>query len=71
MNNQILHVDLSADKISVDQIDNQILLNYLGGRGLEIKLFADLIPKGINPLSKENLLISSIDYSQEKFFSEW
>ena len=60
MNNQILNIDLSSEKISVGQIDNQILLNYLGGRGLGVKLFTDLIPKGINPLSKENLLIFSV-----------
>jgi aldehyde:ferredoxin oxidoreductase len=60
MNSQILHIDLSAEKIKVDQIDNQILLKYLGGRGLGVKLFTDLIPKGMDPLSKENLLIISI-----------
>ncbi|MHA2283083.1 MAG: aldehyde ferredoxin oxidoreductase family protein [Promethearchaeota archaeon] len=60
MNNQLLKIDLSAGKTSVDPIDNQILLNYLGGRGLGVKLFTDLILKDIDPLSKENLLIFSI-----------
>jgi aldehyde:ferredoxin oxidoreductase len=60
LNNQLLKIDLSAGKTSVDPIDNQILLNYLGGRGLGVKLFTDLILKDIDPLSKENLLIFSI-----------
>ncbi len=59
MSNQVLHIDLSTEKIVVEQIDNQILLKFLGGRGLGVKLFTDLIPKGLNPLSKENLLIFS------------
>ena len=36
MNNQILHIDLSTEKIKFDQIENQILLDYLGGRGLGV-----------------------------------
>jgi aldehyde:ferredoxin oxidoreductase len=60
MNNQILSIDLSAEKISVDSIDNQILVDYLGGRGLGVKIFTDLVSKGINPLSKDNLLIFTI-----------
>jgi len=60
MNNQILQIDLSTEKITVDQIDNQTLLNYLGGRGLGVKIFTDLIPKGIDPLSNENILIFSV-----------
>ena len=60
MNNQILNINLSSQKISVDQLDDLILSNYLGGRGLGVKLFTDIIPKGIDPFSKENPLIFSI-----------
>lgn len=60
MNNQLLKIDLSAERISVDQIENQILQFYLGGRGLGVKLFTDIVPKSIDPLSKENMLIFSI-----------
>ncbi len=60
MNNQILHIDLSTERMMVDEIESQTLLNYLGGRGLGVKLFTDLIPRGIDPLSKENLLIFSV-----------
>ena len=60
MNNQILNINLSSQKISVDQLDDLILSNYLGGRGLGVKLFTDIVPKGIDPLSKENPLIFSI-----------
>ena len=60
MNNQLVNIDLSSEKISIDQIDNQILLEYMGGRGLGVKIFTDFTPKGIDPLSKENLLIFSV-----------
>lgn len=60
MNNQILNINLTTQKISVEQIDDLILSNYLGGRGLGVKLFTDIVPKGIYPLSEKNPLIFSI-----------
>ena len=60
MNNKLLNVNLSNEKISVNPLDNEILEGFLGGRGLGIKLFSDNIAKGINPLSEKNLLIFSV-----------
>ncbi|MFW9866906.1 MAG: aldehyde ferredoxin oxidoreductase family protein [Candidatus Thorarchaeota archaeon] len=60
MNNQVLHLNLTTQTISVNDIDNLILPNYLGGRGLGVKLFSDIVPKGIDPLSEKNPLIFSI-----------
>jgi len=60
MNNQFLKINLTNEKISVNPLDNKILINYLGGRGLGIKLFSDNILKGIDPLDEKNLLIFSI-----------
>jgi len=60
MNNQILSINLTTEKISIDPIEDQILMHYLGGRGLGIKLFADLVEKSIDPLSEKNPLIFSI-----------
>ena len=60
MNNQVLSINLTTEKISIDPIEDQILMHYLGGRGLGIKLFTDLVEKRIDPLSEKNPLIFSI-----------
>jgi len=60
MNNQFLKLNLTDEKISVHPLDNKSLENFLGGRGLGIKLLSENISKGIEPLSKENPLIFSI-----------
>ncbi|MFX1490270.1 MAG: aldehyde ferredoxin oxidoreductase family protein [Promethearchaeota archaeon] len=60
MNNQVLHLNLTTQKISVKDIDDLILPNFLGGRGLGVKLFSEIVPKGIDPLSEKNPLIFSV-----------
>ncbi len=60
MNNQFLKVNLTDEKISVHPLNNESLENFLGGRGLGIKLLSENISKGIESLSKENPLIFSI-----------
>ncbi len=60
MNSKVLKINLSSEKIVEEDIDEEILENYLGGRGLGIKLFTDSVPKNIDPLSGENVLIFSI-----------
>ncbi|MHA2220240.1 MAG: aldehyde ferredoxin oxidoreductase N-terminal domain-containing protein, partial [Candidatus Hodarchaeales archaeon] len=60
MNSQILNINLTTQKISVKQIDNLILSKFIGGRGLGVKLFTDITPKGIDPLSQDNHLIFTI-----------
>ena len=60
MNNQVLHINLTAQKISTEDLDDLILTNFLGGRGLGVKLFSNNVPKGIDPLSEKNPLIFSI-----------
>ena len=60
MNNKILNIDLNNNIINTSQIDDEILLNYLGGRGLGVKIFTDGVKKGIDPLASQNPLIFSI-----------
>jgi aldehyde:ferredoxin oxidoreductase len=57
MNNKVLNVNLESKKISDFAISNEILDNYIGGRGLGVKLFTDRIPLKIDPLSPKNILI--------------
>ena len=60
MNNKILNIDLDSEKVYEEPIKEEILTNYLGGRGLGIKLLTDYLPKNIDPLSKKNPLIFSV-----------
>jgi aldehyde:ferredoxin oxidoreductase len=54
---RILNVDLSSSRIWVEEVAHEILLLFLGGRGVNAKLLYELVPPGIDPLGPENLLI--------------
>ena len=52
-----LHINLSTGKIRPLPIKEGVVRAYLGGKTLAAKLLYDLLPKGVDPLSKENILI--------------
>ena len=45
LNNQILEVNLDNDKFSREPVSEEISLNYLGGRGLGVKLLSERLPE--------------------------
>ncbi|NIO29770.1 MAG: aldehyde:ferredoxin oxidoreductase [Candidatus Latescibacteria bacterium] len=54
----VLDVDLSSGKINRKEIDPKDFRNFIGGRGLGIKLLWDALRKpGVDPLSPENPLL--------------
>ncbi len=53
-------VDLSDERITVKKIDDQILQDYVGGRGLGVKIYFDLITPNIDPFSPENVLVFAV-----------
>jgi aldehyde:ferredoxin oxidoreductase len=53
---KMLRVDLSFGSITVENIDEEILHLYLGGRGLGAYLVYTEVPPDINPLGPENIL---------------
>ncbi len=55
----LLKVNLTSAKISVEELDPEIPLNYIGGTGVGVKLFTDSHHKGVNPLGPENSTIIS------------
>ena len=57
MNNKLLEVNLTKQEVNELNISDQILRNYLGGRGLGVKLLVDRNPPKVDPLSPENLMI--------------
>jgi len=58
--NQLLRVDLSGRTWSVEAISDDILIRYLGGKGLAAHLLLENTPAGVDPLAPENPLILAI-----------
>ncbi|HGE71354.1 TPA: aldehyde ferredoxin oxidoreductase, partial [Candidatus Poribacteria bacterium] len=56
-NRKILRIDLTDKKIEVEEPDDFIYRNYLGGAGLSAYYILRELPKGIDPLSPDNMLV--------------
>lgn len=54
---KLLRVDLSSGKSMVDNIDKDVLLKFLGGRGLAAYILWSELQPGIDPLSPLNKLV--------------
>ena len=59
VNGKILQVDLSANQFSFEEIPNEDLDRFLGGRGLGAAILYRRLPPKADPLGEENLLIFS------------
>ncbi|MHA1269219.1 MAG: aldehyde ferredoxin oxidoreductase family protein [Candidatus Helarchaeota archaeon] len=55
-----IEIDLTNELSKIGTIPEDILRNYIGGRGLGVKLFTELIPAHIDPLGPENILIFAV-----------
>src|SRR3972149_3396200 len=53
---KILRIDLSQGTCLVEEIDRQILSQFLGGRGLGAYLLYSEVPPQVDPLGPDNLL---------------
>ena len=54
---QLLRVNLTDRKITIEEINQAWAKQYLGGAGLATKYFYEEVPAGIDPLGPENKLI--------------
>lgn len=54
---RILNVDLSSGETWVEELPQEELLRFLGGRGVSAKMLYQRVPPGIDPLGPENILI--------------
>ena len=52
-----LWVDLATKEITSKPITSNELVQFIGGRGVGIKILSDLAPQGVDPLSPENPII--------------
>lgn len=55
--NRILRVNLTNRKFSEEPLSNELIHDYIGGRGFGIKMLYDDLKPGINPLGEDNELI--------------
>ncbi len=53
----VLRVDLTTGVIEEEPLDGTFARRYIGGRGFTSRLQYDLIPKNVDPLGPENVLI--------------
>lgn len=53
----MLRVDLSSGRYWIQDIDPSILVSFVGGRGLAVKLLWDELRPGVDPLSPLNKLV--------------
>ena len=58
-NAAILRVNLTEHKIEKQQLPQKLIEDYLGGRGLGIKILYDELPAGTKALSPENIVVFS------------
>jgi aldehyde:ferredoxin oxidoreductase len=54
---KILYVDLTNNKIREESLDPELVSQFIGGWGINAKLYCDCVPPRIDPLSPENALI--------------
>ena len=57
---KILEVDLSREKIGEVKLDEELARDFVGGRGLGVKILYGRIGPDIKPLDSENLLIFAV-----------
>ncbi len=54
---KILIIDVTNRTYSVEEIDEEVLRNCLGGKGLATYLLLERNPKGVDPFSPENIMV--------------
>ncbi|NPV71879.1 MAG: aldehyde ferredoxin oxidoreductase family protein [Firmicutes bacterium] len=54
---RLWEVDLTTGKVTKDQISQDVIRLYLGGRGLGARLLLDYLKPGTDPLAPENVLM--------------
>jgi len=56
-NGKILRVDLSKKTVKIETYTEETAKKFIGGRGLAVKLLWDELPRGVDPLGPENIIV--------------
>ncbi|MBS7611968.1 aldehyde:ferredoxin oxidoreductase [Candidatus Bathyarchaeota archaeon] len=59
MYGKVLHIDLSRKRSWVDD-ESELFINRIGGVGVGIKLLEEELPKGVDPLDPENVIVFTV-----------
>lgn len=59
LNRRIAYIDLSRGEITTESISEKMRRLYLGGRGLDMYLLYNHVPKGADPLGPDNVALVS------------
>jgi len=54
---KLLEIDLSKASHREVKLEKELIKKYIGGRGLGVKLLGDLLPKNVDPLGEENIML--------------
>ena len=54
---KILRVDLSQKRIWTQRLNGDLIKDFIGGRGIQVKILYDEVPSNIGPLDPENRMI--------------
>ena len=54
---KVLRVNLSTGKVSTEALDPAVARDYLGARGLGVKIMIDEVDPKVDPLSPDNKLV--------------
>ncbi len=60
MNGKIARINLTDKKVSIEDIEEQVIKKYLGGLGIAMRYLYDEVPPEVKPLEPENKLIFMI-----------
>jgi aldehyde:ferredoxin oxidoreductase len=57
---RILWIDLTVQRATTRPVSEETLIDFIGGRGLNMKILYDGVPVGADPMGPENLLIFGV-----------
>lgn len=57
---RILYIDLTSRIWESDPVTDEVVRDYIGGRGINARLLYDFVPAGIDPLGPDNVLILGV-----------
>jgi len=53
-------INLSKNRVTIEEVSEELIKNYLGGIGFLTRLLYDIVPKGADPYGPENALIFAV-----------
>jgi len=57
---KVLRVNLCTEEMRIEDLPEELMLNYLGGRGFNMKRLYDEVPPEVDPLGSENKLFIGV-----------